>query len=239
MFMKVVREAALSPMMVKVDRPFWMGSFEITNAQYALFDSKHNSRYIDQQWKDHTTAGYPANLPDQPVIRISWQNAEAFCKWLSEKTGQAFTLPTEQEWEWACRAGSAEPFSYGSWDADYSNLANLADVSMRLHAVTGVNPKPVSTPSPLTDFIPRDGRFDDKQKIATSVGSYQPNVWGLHDMHGNVAEWTASDNSAGLKVARGGSWRDRPYRAMSAFRVAYQPYQRVFNVGFRVVSPLE
>ncbi|MHC4506156.1 MAG: HzsA-related protein, partial [Planctomycetota bacterium] len=80
---------------VKIEQPFWMGATEITNAQYKLFDQTHNSRFIDQQWKDHTTPGYPANQPGQPVIRISWKRAMAFCKWLSDKTGMNVTLPTE------------------------------------------------------------------------------------------------------------------------------------------------
>ncbi len=235
---------------VRIDNPFWMGVCEVTNAQYALFDPDHDSRYIDQQWKDHTTPGYPANLPDQPVIRISWEQAMAYCRWLSERTGRRVTLPTEAQWEWACRAGTDTPWSYGSADADFSLHANLADQSIQLLAVTGVNPRPVRNPDQFTDFTPRDKRFNDGQKIVGPVGQYRANPWGLKDMHGNVAEWTrtayapypfVSDDGRNTltgsrkRVVRGGSWRDRPKRARSASRWAYEPYQRVFNVGFRVV----
>ena len=238
----------LSP--VRIDKPFWMGVCEVTNAQYALFDPEHDSRFIDQQWKDHTTPGYPANLPDQPVIRISWQQAMAFCQWLSQKTGQRVTLPTETQWEWACRAGTDTAFSYGDLDSDFSAYANLADQSIRLLAVRGVNPQPVANPDEFLDFTPRDERFDDGQMIVTAVGQYRANAWGLKDMHGNVAEWTCSRyasypymandgreavRNTGKKVVRGGSWRERPQRCTSSFRLGYESYQRVYNVGFRVI----
>ena len=233
---------------VRIPRPFWIARTETTNAQYQAFDRFHDSRFIDQQWKDHTTPGYPANRPSQPAIRISWNQAMGFCRWLSEKTGQEFTLPTEAQWEWACRGGTATPFYYGGLDSDFAKTANLADASVRLLAVRGVNPRPIAKPGPFEDFTPKDARFDDGQKIVTDVAAYQPNPWGLHDMHGNVAEWTRTtyrpypyrpsdgrDDPAtpGRKVARGGSWRDRPKRARSAFRFAFQPYQPVAYVGFR------
>jgi len=85
-------------------------------------------------------------------------------------------------------------------------------------------------------------------------GKYRPNAWGLYDVHGNVAEWTRSTyqpypyrpddghedaQAAGRKVVRGGSWRDRPKRCTSSFRLSYQPYQAVYNVGFRVVCEMQ
>lgn len=236
------------PCRVEIDAPFWMGTREITNAQYAQFDATHNSRYIDQQWKDHTTPGYPANRPDQPVIRISWEEAMAFCEWLSTRTGQQITLPTEAQWEWACRAGSNESFNFGTAEVDFSSHANLADHSIQLLAVSGVNPQPVKNPDAFKDFVPRDMRFNDGEMIVANVGQYQPNAWGLQDMHGNVSEWTRSvyapypyvqgdgdRKQTGQRVVRGGSWRDRPKRARSASRWAYESYQRVYNVGFRIV----
>ena len=93
-------------------------------------------------------------------------------------------------------------------------------------------------------------RFNDGGMITVDVGRYEPNAWGLLDMHGNVGEWTRSayrpypydpsdgreDTLAvGTKAVRGGSWYDRPHRATSSFRLPYQPWQRVYNVGFRVV----
>ena len=238
------------PCRVRIDKPFYMGKLEITNAQYALFDASHDSRFIDQQHKDHNSPGYPANGPTQPVIRISWRQAMAYCRWLSERTGKTFVLPTEAQWAWACRAGTDTPMSYGRIDADFSRLANLADASIRLLAVKGVNPQPVSNPSPFQAFLPREDRWNDGEKITAAVGKYAPNAFGLCDMHGNVWEWTQSlyrpypyrDSDGredaqgnGLRVARGGSWADKPAWARSAARLAYQPWQAVHDVGFRVV----
>ncbi|MGI6401635.1 MAG: SUMF1/EgtB/PvdO family nonheme iron enzyme [Thermoguttaceae bacterium] len=235
---------------VTIEKPFWMATTETTNAIYNLFDSTHNSRYIDQWWKDHVLPGYPANLPDQPVIRISWQEATDFCKWLSEKTGFKFRLPTEAEWEWAARAGSSTPMWFGDLDVDFGKYENLSDRQTKKFVVQGVNPQPISNPPEWRAFIPRIDSVDDGNMIATDVGSYLPNPWGLHDMLGNVAEWTSSDykpypydatdgrNSGDVeakKVARGGSWRDRPKWARAGVRGEYESWQRVFNVGFRVV----
>jgi formylglycine-generating enzyme required for sulfatase activity len=230
---------------VKIDKPFWMSKHEITNRQYAEFDPTHESRF------EHRTSwifseqylGWPLNGSEQPVVRVSWNQAMAYCRWLSQQTGQQFTLPTEAEWEYACRAGTATPLWYGGLDADFSPAANMADYSIRNLAYEGWRPR-----SP--DIAPRDARFNDHALVTAAVGSYRANPWGLCDMHGNAAEWTRSkyapypyraddgrnDPAAdGQRVVRGGSWYDRPQRCRSALRLAYAPYQRVFNVGFRVV----
>ncbi len=220
-----------------IEKPFWMMTTEVTNALYKEFDARHDSRYIDQWHKDHTTPGYPANLPNQPVIRVHWNRAQEFCNWLSEKTGKKFRLPTEAEWEWACRAGTATPMWYGNLDADFGKLENMADVQTKKFVVYGVNPKPINNPSDIQAFLPRVTEVDDGNMIAQDVGQYAANPWGLHDMHGSVCEWTASDygDSTDRKVVRGGSWQDRPRWSRSGVRRAYEPWQAVFNVGFRVV----
>ncbi|NQT53303.1 SUMF1/EgtB/PvdO family nonheme iron enzyme, partial [bacterium] len=236
---------------IRIDRPFWLGACEVSNEQYARFDPSHDSRVESKHGYQFGVHGYPVNQPRQPVVRVSWHQAMAFCRWLAQKTGEPFALPTEAQWEWACRAGSADAFSFGSVDTDYSTHANMADRKLRGFAS---NPyrlyDPLPRPTKYDDWIPRDDRFNDGHLVSAPVGSYRPNVWGLHDLHGNVAEWTRavcraypydpsdgreSHTAKGRRVARGGSWRDRSQRCRSAFRLAYQPYQGVYNVGFRVV----
>jgi formylglycine-generating enzyme required for sulfatase activity len=234
---------------VTIDAPFWMSTCEISNEQYARFDPAHDSGFNDQRWKDHTRPGYAANLPDQPVIRVSFNEALAFCDWLGEQIGEPCTLPTEAQWEYAARAGSAELFSFGGTDADFSPFANMADAATSRLVVTGVDPSPVKNPDPNMDYLPKDDRFDDGYTLVAPVGSYAPNAWGLYDMHGNVAEWTRSSYTpypydpdapccgACDVTVRGGSWRDRPKRCTSTYRLPYPRWQKVYNVGVRVIIP--
>jgi formylglycine-generating enzyme required for sulfatase activity len=230
---------------VHIDKPFWMGRVEVTNEQYAQFDPSHDSRQQDKgSWMfNEWDLGWDLNRAGQPVVRINWQQAMEFCKWLSQKTSARVSLPTEAQWEWACRAGTDSPMSYGDLDTDFSTLANMADYTMRDMVYDARN-----NYSP--DLVPRDARFNDGLLVSAEVGSYRPNAWGLYDMHGNVWEWTHSSympypycdgdgrndiESAGRRVVRGGSWYDRPKRCRSAFRLSYPQWQRVYNVGFRVV----
>ncbi len=235
---------------VHIERAFWMARFEIDNAQFACFNAAHDSRVEDKNTYQFGIHGYPANGAKQPVVRVSWQEAMAFCRWLSARTGQRFKLPTEAQWEWACRAGASTPFSFGPRDADFSANANFADAKLREFASDPYTvDRPLTNATPYDDWIPKDTRFNDGALIAVAPGGYAPNAWGLHDMHGNVAEWTRSsyapypwaadgrddENRSGRRVARGGSWRDVPACGTASFRLSYEPWQRVYNVGFRVV----
>jgi formylglycine-generating enzyme required for sulfatase activity len=226
----------------KVARPFYLGRTEVTNAQYAVFTADHDSGVISQTNKDQYERGIPVNDPRQPVVRVSWNDAVAFCDWLSHRTGRKCVLPTEVQWEWACRAGTSDPMYYGDLNADFSRFANLADITLA-HFARGDSPP----------WHPKDERFSDGALVTAHVGSYAPNPWSLHDMIGNAAEWTRSsyrpypyDSDDGRealhvdepKVVRGGSWYDRPGRARSATRRHYAPWQGVFNVGFRVAVEL-
>lgn len=225
------------PAAVTVDEPFYLGTHEVTAEEFAVFDPSHDNGYISTFNKDQSTRGEVANRPQQPVIRVSWEKAMAFCDWLSRKSGRRVTLPTEAQWEYACRAGTATPLNYGAVDTDFGKLANLADRRVE-DLCRGDSPK----------WIPAVTRVDDGAVVPQDVGRYQPNAWGFLDMHGNVGEWTlttcrpypyAADGrdegrAEGRKVVRGGSFYDRPERARSAYRLSYPPWQRVFNVGFRV-----
>jgi formylglycine-generating enzyme required for sulfatase activity len=216
----------------KVSAPFWMGQFEVSNEQFAQFDPAHDSRIERGDFLQFSVRerGYPVNGPRQPVVRVSWQQALDFCRWLSAQTGEHFSLPTETQWEWACRAGSATPMWFGDEGADFSAKANLADRTFKFMPALGWGLPQDAIPP----YRPAVETVDDRFRVTAPVGNFQPNSWGLHDMHGNVAEWTLGEH-AGLKVVRGGSFADRPACATAGFRQGYPGWQKVFNVGFRVV----
>lgn len=230
---------------VKIDKAFWMGELEVTNQQYNTIFPQHDSRYVDQQWKDHVVPGYPANKPEQPVIRVSYNDAMEYCKILSQKTG----LPTEAQWEWACRGGSDEDFWFGNLNADFGKKDNLADVTTNKFAVSGVDPQPMSPESPwykYYTFLPKAANVDDGSLVQVGGKKYEANPFGLYCMHGNVAEWTRSDyvpypykenpkKVSEYKVVRGGSYIERPKYSTAYSRKGFYPYQCVFNVGFRVI----
>jgi formylglycine-generating enzyme required for sulfatase activity len=245
-----------APASVVEVKPYWIARFETANRQFKQFRPEHESRTEDRHGYQFGVVGYDQDQPDQPAVRVSWEDAMAFCRWLSQRTGLRLTLPTEAQWEWACRAGAGTPFSFGNLDADYSAFANLGDKKLAEFAAdTALDhysaARPMTNPNRYDDWIPRDDRFNDNGFVTEPVGRYRPNAWGLHDLHGNAWEWTRSayrpypyqdsdgrnapDLSAADRVVRGGSWYDRPKRCTASFRLAYPAWQRVYNVGFRIV----
>lgn len=225
---------------VAVPHAFWIFKHEFSTDIYALFDPAHDSGTISRYNKDQSNPGEPANGPRQPVIRVAWHDARRFCAWLSTRSGLRCDLPTEAQWEYAGRAGSQRAMSYGPMDADFGRFANLADRRLLRLLIRDSPP-----------WLPHAAGVDDRAVGPADVGRYEPNAWRLHDMHGNVAEWTRSlyrpypwrDEDGrndlvaqGPRVIRGGSWRDRPWLARSAMRAAREPWGRYADVGFRVVA---
>jgi len=254
-------ERPLTP--VHITKPFWISKYEITNELYNLFDSEHNSKYYNKrrERENDEDKGASLNGPKQPVVNISWQEAIAFCKWLSAESNLDFILPTEAQWEYACRAGSNTSLNYGAIGDDFSNFANMADLSFS-------NVKQLEKGLKVSDFQVTGGlthlwlegaalsdkRFNDNGHVTVAVGKYQPNEWGLYDMHGNAAEWTLSSylpypfkeeernrnkELKNEKVVRGGSFYDRPVNCRAAGRLSYPEWMKIFNVGFRVVCEIE
>jgi formylglycine-generating enzyme required for sulfatase activity len=225
---------ALDLVRIPAAKPFWMAKCEVSNKLFAQFDAKHDSgiEVGDFLQFSEQERGFPVNQPDQPVVRVSWEQAMAFCRWLSAKTGKRFTLPTESQWEFACRAGTTTPMWWGDLDADFSKFANLADRTF--HQVGKYAPWKLPA-GVIPPWRPAITNVNDNCRVTAPVGSFAPNPWGLHDMIGNAAEWTDSADRDGRKIVRGGSFADRPRYAQSDSRVAYPSWQRVYNVGFRVI----
>ena len=200
---------------------FWLGRYPVTNEEYRKYKANHNS-------------GDDFNAPRQPVIMVRWKDAKDYAEWLSKKTGYNFCLPTEAQWEYACRAGTQTKRYWGDGSdcsrANYDNGVRLDEGVVRVAGGT------------------------------SKVGSYAPNEYGLYDMAGNVAEWTrnAYDESAyrfthdlnpdyqyyahpddpvalKRKVVRGGSWKDVAYYMQTGTRTfEYQDTAKSY-IGFRNV----
>ena len=171
-----------------------------------------------------------------PVVMVSWHDAQAFCRWLSRKEGKTYRLPTEAEWEYACRGGTETAYWWGELPDREGGVANVCDRSTRRR---------------WRNWTGADA--DDGFACTAPVGTYRPNALGLHDMIGNVAEWCqdwyedtynlrlARRGSPGpargtQRVTRGGSWSVNPCGTRSASRNCEKPDGRLPNLGFRVVQ---
>ena len=226
------------PKPVTIDKPFFLGRTEITNEQYARFDPKHDSRIETGDFIHFSPGeqGWSLSHPTQPVVRASWNQATAFCRWLSQKTGKKVALPTEAQWEYAACGGTNSPqtpFWYGTLDTDFSPYANLSDISNQRISDFGWLDRSNTIPA----WRPANARVNDHSRVSAPVGSYAPNALGLFDMHGNISEWVADapDDAPDHRLVKGGSWYDPPHRARTAFKQRYLAEQQVFDVGFRVI----
>lgn len=209
---------------------FYMGKYEVTFEQYDAFcTATGRTKPGDAGW----------GRGKRPVINVSWVDATAYCEWLSRQTGKIYRLPTEAEWEYACRAATS---------------TTEATRSVEVYA-------PFNTGNCLsTSQANYDGNYPygscrkgEYRQKTLPVGSFSANAWGLYDMHGNVWEWCSDwygDYSTGAqtnpkgaasgscRVRRGGSWIISARHCRSAYRNYYDPSHSSYNLGFRlVVSP--
>ncbi|MDO9312807.1 MAG: SUMF1/EgtB/PvdO family nonheme iron enzyme [Nitrosomonas sp.] len=196
---------------VQIAQPFALGVYAVTFDEYDRFcQETGRTKPGDKNW----------GRENRPVINLSWHDAQAYCDWLSQQTTHGYRLPSEAEWEYACRAGTKAPYNTG--DSIAKHQAN----------------------------------FDGKQSLP--VGSFPPNAFGLHDMHGNVREWiqdcwhdnyqnAPNDGSAWLeknsgncdrRMVRGGSWYSKLKSLRSAFRHGYGADDADVNLGFRIARTL-
>jgi formylglycine-generating enzyme required for sulfatase activity len=206
---EIGREAQETQHVVRLTHQFWLGAFEVTQRQWRIVMGSNPSHF-------------QVDGDNRPVENVTWFEVQSFLERLTgQGAGSRFRLPTEAEWEYACRAGTHSPYSTGQalTHAD----ANFAE-------------------SPESVAAGRGG--------TAVVGAYGANPWGLHDMHGNVWEWTDSDYCpyspaavtnpvetchSPFKVIRGGSWYFGEDSARCALRYTHRPRDRGFSLGFRVV----
>ena len=215
---------------VALNKGFWMSKYEVTQGQW---------KQVIGEFPGERTAG---EGDDFPVYTVNFAEAEGFCRKLTEKARASgelsaeweFRLPTEAQWEYACRAGTTTATSFG--DMLSSKQANFQGK-------------------------PYNGAEEGPSlKRTAPVGSYPANAWGLHDMHGNVFEWcrdwyhwklpggkdpdlhsakataTKSEHGDISRVRRGGCWADEGWPCRSAFRLRFEPERRHDHIGFRVVA---
>jgi len=195
--------------------PFWMGKFVVTQAQYVVVMGNNPSRFISA---------------NRPVEQVSWHDAMEFCQKLSKKGKRQFRLPSEAEWEYACRAGTTTSFYFGE-----TISTNQANYDSKYPYETGQN-----------------GVYRPETK---DVGSFPPNAFGLYDMHGNVWEWcldhwhdsyvgAPTDGIAWIdedvedtatRLVRGGSWSFNPGYCRSAYRSDSFARKAFSVIGFRIV----
>jgi len=253
---------------VRITRSFHLGQHEVTVGQFRRFVER--SGYVPESIADGT-GGYgfsrqydPARsirgdafegrdpiyswqnpgfvqTDDHPVVNVSWNDAVAMARWLSATEGVRYRLPTEAEWEYACRAGTSTRYHGGDQPSALFATANVFD-----------HDAAVNWPRWQGNSLPgRDGFA-----FTAPAGSFAANAWGLHDMHGNVWEWVADwyderyyanspvDDPQGpeggeVKVRRGGSWHTWPFYARASFRNWSTPQTRYTLVGFRLLREVD
>jgi formylglycine-generating enzyme required for sulfatase activity len=244
---------------VRITRPYWLGKHEVTRGQFRKFvEATQYKTTLEQEAKpgfgfDAATksieilpkfnwreTGYELN-DEHPVFNVSWNDANAFCDWLSRIEKKKYRLPTEAEWEYACRAGTTTPFFTGESEASLRPAANMADAAF-LSKYTSAT---------------WSGDWNDGFAFTAPVGSYASNPWGLHDMAGNVWEWCADYYAAELPtkpalaidpagpqqgekhMVRGGAFTNRGKYLRSADRDCDRPKYRYNFTGLRVVCEIE
>lgn len=245
---------------VTITKPFYLGHHEVTVEQFRRFveatgyatDAERGKGFKgafgwnpvkmefqtneDYSWRN---TGF-AQSDTHPVVNVSWNDAMEFCKWLSRIEGKTFRLPTEAEWEYACRGGTTTRYSHGNDPEGLAQVGNVADATFQGQYFE------------LKALI----QASDGYAYTSPAGSFLPNSFGVYDMHGNAWEWCAdwydpeyyakspADNPTGPatgeeRVYRGGGWFNCTRGCRSASRSAGFPENRNLTVGFRVLLVAE
>jgi formylglycine-generating enzyme required for sulfatase activity len=241
---------------IRIERPFALGLHEVTRGEFAAFvrDAGYEIRAGCRTWDDALARfnddarrtwldpGRPVEPGERhPINCVSWADAQAYVQWLARKTGQPYRLPSAAEWEYAARAGSTTPRFWGTEPQEGCDHANTYDLTARAAHRLGW----------------ADAGCSDGYPDLAPVGQFKPNALGLHDMIGNVAEWTEDcwtgsyvgrpkDGSAWTwlggcerRVLRGGGWVSSPERSRSGYHGEAPATDRADYIGFRVALDLD
>jgi len=243
--LQLTSKVTLDLVSLPVSPTLWMGRTPVTMAQFRAFveatgyrtdaesptgqgprhvgghgwDAKHHrfGGWFPQYTWRHT--GWLLT-DEHPASNISWNDALAFCKWLSLKSGKQVRLPTAAEWERAARAGTTTAYFTGDSPQSLDGFANVADKSLL---------RELADPGYANGGFP----FDDGYPFTSPVGRFKPNPWGLYDMLGNVFEWCSLES---VPKPCGCSYNDSPEMCREAARERHaEPYSRYAYFGFRVV----
>ena len=239
---------------VDITRPFYMGKYEVKIGEFRRFvketgykteaETKRGAgvlqgiKWVGQAGIYWDNPGF-SQTDLHPVTCVSWNDAMKFAGWLSKKTGHKYRLPTEAEWEYACRAGTQTARYWGKGENEACRYANIAD-----RAIKQISP----------DF--KIHECEDGYANTAPVGCFRPNAFGLYDMLGNLWEWCAdwydkdyykkssTKDPAGPeggsnRVFRGGSWSSPPDFARCAKRIGQPPSGRSTNISLRLVRTIE
>jgi formylglycine-generating enzyme required for sulfatase activity len=239
---------------VRITKPFYLGTYHVTRGQFRQFvantkyktdaemgmrpgawgwdpgkkDLLFNKKY---SWRN---AGFEQS-DEHPVVNVSWNDAVAFCQWLSKKDSKTYRLPTEAEWEYACRAGTTTRYYSGDDPETLAKVGNVADAAAKAQF----------------PFSPYTLKASDGFVFTSPAGFFKPNAFGLYDMHGNAFQWCSDRYDAEYyassrpedpigpasgddRVLRGGSWLIGPCHAHSSGRFRNSPDSRDYSAGFRV-----
>ena len=224
---------------VTISKPFFMATTATTQAQWAAIMGTTVQQQRDDANPILPIVGEGGNYP---MYYVSWHDAMTFCQKLGAKENRHYRLPTEAEWEYACRAGSASMYSFGDSATELRNYAwfadNSGDSAFDSAIIWATDPDHYS------------------QKVLANgcqthpVGTKKPNAWGLYDMHGNVCQWCADwygeypegdatdptgPANGTARILRGGTWADRPAICTASYRGSFAPDTHFSGVGFRVV----
>ncbi|MGA2063553.1 MAG: formylglycine-generating enzyme family protein [Thermoguttaceae bacterium] len=239
---------------VRITKPLYLGTCHVTRGQFRQFVADTSYKTDAEKAEKPGAFGWDPDkkafgfnekyswrntgfeqTDEHPVVNVSWNDAVAFCKWLSKKESKTYRLPTEAEWEYACRAGTTTRYSSGDDPETLAKVGNVADAAAK---------------AKFPDWK-YTIKVNDGYVFTAPVGKFTPNAFGLCDMHGNAWQWCAdwcgaeyyakspADDPTGpdtgaVRVLRGGSWDYGPCYARSANRGRGAPDDRNNNTGFRV-----